>query len=221
VDRPRRVAVAGGPGSLRRFAAAGAVLGLEVVPLDGPGPADVVTFDRSVPDGDLAALVRHPSVRPDPAAALLARRPAELLRVLASAGFDVVREGPAPPDREAAHVEVVDVVRRASGEVRAHRADGGRSPVSPRAVAVATSLADGLDVVGIVIVELEVVGDVAAVRAIALGPPAGDDVAAAMSRELHLAAILDGGAPGAALAPDVAGSGRGRAVARRGIPDTS
>lgn len=146
--------------------------------------ADASGLGRRTP-ARLADLARRSGARcPNTVALGLATDPAAARAALAAAGFPVTRGGGPIGARV-----TVAVARRPSGwwrPVRTRRGDGGPGP-APRVLELAVSAAAGLDVAGVLVVDLVVAGDLVLVDSVRPGPDP-DDAAAV---EAHLRGLLD------------------------------
>lgn len=148
-------------------------------------PWDVVTADAStVPVAPLrlTELARRTGARyPNAAAVGLAADPAAARAALAAAGFPVTGEG--EPD---GRWSTVAVARRPSGWWRLVES-AGTAPADPLALELTVSAAAGLDVAGVLAVEVVTMGDQAFVDAVRVGPHPDDPRAV----EAHLRGLLD------------------------------
>ena len=154
---------------------------------------DVVTADDSGlgrgTSARLAALARWTGARcPNTVALGIVADPAAARAALAAAGFPVTSDG-GPNGRRA----TVAVARRPSGWWRPvvpgrgsdHRRD--RTAPDARVLELAVAAAAGLDVAGVLVVDVVVAGDLVLVDEVRLGPDP-DDAAAV---EAHLRGLLD------------------------------
>jgi hypothetical protein len=145
---------------------------------------DVVTFDhRTMTRQHIDRLVQLGiDLQPNPLSFLLTRDPLACARVLRSSGFAVV--DPVEHDTELRNC-TVRIARGRSGDV-------ANVASAPRCVEIAKSIADGLDITGLVTVRFVLTDGHPYIRAVSLGPEDGpSDPVSVSTGEAHIRALLD------------------------------
>lgn len=176
------------------------------------GGCDVVTIEGTGPPTSGLEVFASSGIalRPNLRAVELSRDPVMTRRVLGESGFDVSAAGPEGVSASAAasgasatfrSADSLDVVitRSPSGYWLAYPAKASKSlairmpfDLHRRAVEIAASIANGIDAVGIVGVNFDVVSGTPRINTVDLGPGFGNRGTTAVSvYESHLRALLD------------------------------